>query len=111
MDRAGEDACRIIEKSVTGPDLKCLKPLKIGDIQIANRVLLAPMSGITDAGLRRIARGFGASLVVSEMVASDEFARGSAEATLRAEGAGSGRCGSACFPNWRGSIGIRLSLD
>ncbi len=52
--------------------------------------VLAPMSGVTDAGFRRVADRFGASLVVSEMVASDELARGMAEAVLRAEGTGIG---------------------
>ncbi|MGL5116772.1 MAG: tRNA dihydrouridine synthase [Beijerinckiaceae bacterium] len=52
--------------------------------------LLAPMSGVTDAGFRRAAAFFGATLVVSEMVASDELAKGSAEALLRAEGSGLG---------------------
>lgn len=50
--------------------------------------MLAPLSGITDGAFRRIAARFGAGLVVSEMVASDEFVEGSAEARLRAEGAG-----------------------
>lgn len=51
-------------------------------------VALAPMSGITDSTLRRIAMRFGASYVVSEMVASDEFVRGHEETRLRAEGHG-----------------------
>ena len=46
--------------------------LRIGGIDIANRVLLAPMSGITDAPLRRVAARLGAGLVVSEMTASDD---------------------------------------
>jgi nifR3 family TIM-barrel protein len=50
--------------------------------------LLAPLSGVTDLHMRRIALRCGASAVVSEMVAAREFAKGSAEATLRAEGAG-----------------------
>jgi tRNA-dihydrouridine synthase B len=50
--------------------------------------ILAPMSGVTDAGLRRAAERFGASLVVSEMVASDDLAQGKAEAVLRMEGEG-----------------------
>jgi nifR3 family TIM-barrel protein len=50
--------------------------------------VLAPMSGVTDAGMRRVAQQFGAALVVSEMVASDELARQSPEALLRAEGDG-----------------------
>ncbi|GJE31781.1 tRNA dihydrouridine synthase DusB [Methylobacterium oxalidis] len=51
-------------------------------------VLLAPLSGVTDLHMRRIARRLGASAVVSEMVAATEFARGASEARLRAEGAG-----------------------
>jgi tRNA-dihydrouridine synthase B len=50
--------------------------------------VLAPMSGVTDAGFRRAAQRFGASMVVSEMVASDDLARGKSEAVLRMEGAG-----------------------
>ncbi|ACA20209.1 TIM-barrel protein, nifR3 family [Methylobacterium sp. 4-46] len=50
--------------------------------------LLAPLSGVTDLHLRRIARRCGASAVVSEMVAAEDLARGSAEARLRAEGEG-----------------------
>ena len=52
------------------------------------RAFLAPMSGVTDLAMRRIAARFGAGLVVSEMVASDELVRGSEEARLQAEGAG-----------------------
>lgn len=56
-----------------------------GDLPLC---LLAPLSGVTDLHMRRIALRGGADAVVSEMVAAREFARGSAEATLRAEGAG-----------------------
>jgi tRNA-dihydrouridine synthase B len=63
-------------------------PLSIGPLRLDGAVALAPMSGITDAGMRRIARSFGASLLVSEMVASDEFARGAEAARLRSEGVG-----------------------
>ncbi len=57
-------------------------------VTLVSRALLAPMSGVTDIVMRRIAARFGAGLVVSEMVASDEFVRGSEETRLRAEGAG-----------------------
>jgi nifR3 family TIM-barrel protein len=80
-------------------------PLAIGSLELDGAAVLAPMSGVTDAGLRRIARRFGASLVVSEMVASDEFAKGSAEATLRAEGAGLSPHVvqlAGCEPYWMG---------
>jgi hypothetical protein len=53
------------------------------------RVALAPMSGITDHGLRRDRHAASApAIVVSEMVASDEFVKGHEETRLRAEGAG-----------------------
>lgn len=49
-------------------------------------VLLAPMSGITDLPFRRVVAGFGAGLVVSEMIASGEMvtARPSRRAASRA---------------------------
>ena len=63
-------------------------PLKLGALQLDGCVALAPMSGVTDAVMRKIARRFGASMVVSEMVASHQLVYGDAEAQLRAEGAG-----------------------
>jgi tRNA-dihydrouridine synthase B len=75
---------------VTGSDHLRLKPLKIGDIEVANRVFLAPMSGITDAPFRRIAASLGAGLVVSEMTASDDLVSGRQMSRLRCEAAGIG---------------------
>jgi len=46
-----------------------MHPLSIGPIPLANPVLLAPMSGVTDAPFRRLAASLGAGLVVSEMTA------------------------------------------
>jgi tRNA-dihydrouridine synthase B len=67
-----------------------LKPLQIGGIEIANRVLLAPMSGITDAPFRRLAEALGAGLVVSEMTASDDLVHGRPMSLLRCEATGIG---------------------
>ncbi|MCA6121736.1 tRNA dihydrouridine synthase DusB [Bradyrhizobium sp. WSM 1704] len=64
--------------------------MKIGDIAVANRVLLAPMSGITDAPFRRLAAKLGAGLVVSEMTASDDLVNGKPMSKLRCEAAGIG---------------------
>ena len=75
---------------MTGPDSLRLKPLKIGDIEIANRVLLAPMSGVTDAPFRRLTAGLGAGLVVSEMTASDDLVNGRPMSQLRCEATGIG---------------------
>ena len=75
---------------MTGPQSLGSKPLKIGDIEVANRVLLAPMSGITDAPFRRLAAALGAGLVVSEMTASDDLVNGRAMSLLRCEATGIG---------------------
>ena len=60
---------------------------RVGAVEFALPALLAPMSGVTDLVMRRIAARHGA-VVVSEMVASDAFVQGSEEARLRAEGSG-----------------------
>lgn len=60
----------------------------IRDVIVEGRAILAPLSGVTDVAFRRIARRYGAALVVSEMVAADELVSGSEEARLRAEGEG-----------------------
>ncbi|OHV88135.1 tRNA dihydrouridine synthase DusB [Mesorhizobium sp. ORS 3428] len=66
------------------PELTALaSPLEIGRVRIRNRVFLAPMSGITDEPFRQRAYAHGAGLVVSEMVASGELAKGRAGCDLR----------------------------
>ncbi len=51
-------------------------------------MLLAPMSGITDAAFRKVAHAHGAGLVVSEMVASEELARERPDMVRRTFGGG-----------------------
>lgn len=41
---------------------------KIGNVEIPNRIVLAPMAGITNKAFRTIVKEFGAGLVYSEMV-------------------------------------------
>jgi nifR3 family TIM-barrel protein len=65
-------------------------PLAIGSIVLPNRVILAPMSGITDAPFRRQAAALGAGLVISEMTASEALVDRQREAVLRAAGRGIG---------------------
>ena len=62
--------------------------LQIGPVTVPNRVILAPMSGITDAPFRRLAERHGAGLVVSEMTASSALVEGQREARVRSEGQG-----------------------
>jgi nifR3 family TIM-barrel protein len=66
------------------------KPLSIGSVAVPNRVFLAPMSGVSDAPFRAVADGFGAGMVVSEMVAGEMLVRGDLEATARSARAGAG---------------------
>ena len=63
-------------------------PFEIGSIPIRNRVILAPMSGVSDLPFRELAWRFGAGLVVTEMVASKELVHNAAESWSRLQGAG-----------------------
>lgn len=47
-----------------------LKKLKIGNIELENNILLAPMAGITDKPFRMLCKEYGAGLVCTEMVSS-----------------------------------------
>jgi tRNA-dihydrouridine synthase B len=62
--------------------------LRVGDASIESRALLAPMSGVTDVAMRRIALRFGAAMAATEMVACDSYLAGEEESALRAEGEG-----------------------
>jgi nifR3 family TIM-barrel protein len=62
--------------------------LRIGGLQLDGRAFLAPMAGVTDLAMRRLARRFGASLAFSEMVASSDFSKGGRESLLRSQGGG-----------------------
>ncbi|MBV1707774.1 MAG: tRNA dihydrouridine synthase DusB [Hyphomicrobiales bacterium] len=84
-------------------NLPAARPLPLGGL--AAPVALAPMSGVSDVAMRRLALQFGAGLVVSEMVASDDYAQGDHEARLRAEGAGVTPHVvqlAGCDPHWMG---------
>ncbi|MDP4034008.1 MAG: tRNA dihydrouridine synthase DusB [Pseudorhodobacter sp.] len=59
--------------------------LRLAEISLAPPVLLAPLAGITDLPFRRLVAGFGAGLVVSEMVASQEVVQARPLARARAE--------------------------
>jgi tRNA-dihydrouridine synthase B len=61
--------------------------IQIGPIKTRNRVFLAPLSGVTDEPFRTVAHEYGAGLVVSEMVASEELVRARPDMVRRALGA------------------------
>lgn len=58
--------------------------LQIGDVEIAGRVLMAPMTGITDLPFRVLASRLGAAYVATEMVAAAELARARPDVVRRA---------------------------
>ena len=78
--------------------------LSVGGVVLANRVLLAPMSGVTDAPFRRLAARLGAGLVISEMTATAALAAGRRDARLRMEAPGGGHPHAVqlagCEPAW-----------
>lgn len=47
-----------------------IKKIKIGNVELKNNVLLAPMAGITDRAFRLVCEEFGPGLVCTEMVSS-----------------------------------------
>ena len=49
--------------------------ISIGPVTLDDPVILAPMSGVTDLPFRRVVKEWGASLVVSEMIASQAAIR------------------------------------
>ncbi|UCE20498.1 MAG: tRNA dihydrouridine synthase DusB [Gemmatimonadota bacterium] len=56
--------------------------MKIGNVQIQGKVVLAPLAGITDTSFRLLCRFFGAALVFTEMISADGLVRGNTN-TLR----------------------------
>lgn len=49
--------------------------LKIGDLQLCGRVILAPMSGVSDRPFRGLVKRYGVAMVVSEMIAGQAMIR------------------------------------
>lgn len=60
--------------------------IHIGSLALRSRVLVAPMSGVTDLPFRRILSRFGAGAVVSEMIAGEGLAKDDPENVARAAG-------------------------
>src|SRR4249919_3692411 len=85
--------------------------LAIGPRPLSNRVILAPMSGVTDAPFRRLVARLGAGLVVSEMTACEDLVQGDRNAVLRAEAPGLGLHVvqlAGCEARWMGE-GARIA--
>lgn len=61
------------------------QPLIIGPFELPNRLMLAPMAGVTDQPFRRICRQFGVGHTVSEMMTADTALYGKSKSIKRAD--------------------------
>jgi tRNA-dihydrouridine synthase B len=62
--------------------------MHIGPYRLANRLILAPMAGITDRPFRHLCRRYGAALAVSEMVSANPALRDDRKTLRRADHSG-----------------------
>ena len=60
-----------------------MSSVRIGPYILPNRLILAPMAGVTDQPFRQLCRRLGAGMVVSEMVTSDVRLWNSRKSRLR----------------------------
>ena len=60
----------------------------IGPYQLQNRLVLAPMAGVTDRPFRELCRKLGAGMTVSEMITSRSDLRDSRKTRLRMDHTG-----------------------
>jgi len=64
------------------------KSMRIGPFTLRNRLVLAPMAGVTDRPFRQLCKQLGAGLAVSEMVSSNSLLWGSEKTRRRADHCG-----------------------
>jgi tRNA-dihydrouridine synthase B len=62
--------------------------MRIGNIELANNLILAPMAGVTDRPFRQLCRHLGAGLAVSEMVSADTVLWGTRKSIRRLDHTG-----------------------
>jgi tRNA-dihydrouridine synthase B len=67
------------------PNPPALRPIQIGSVTIADPVLLAPMTGVTDKPFRTLVRRYGSGLNVTEMIASEAAIRETRQSLQKAE--------------------------
>jgi len=58
--------------------------IAVGEVEIKDPVILAPMSGVTDQPFRRLVKRFGTPLLVTEMIASEAMIRRTRESLTKA---------------------------
>ncbi len=65
------DPTFIADLTTTNNEHPLLQPLIIGGLRIDNRLMVAPMAGVTDNPFRKLCKSFGAGHAVSEMIIAD----------------------------------------
>ncbi len=85
-------------------------PIVLGDMTLDPPVFLAPMAGITDLPFRQLVASFGAGLVVSEMVASQEMVQSKPGVRERAE-LGFGEAATSVQLAGRDAVWMRRAAD
>jgi tRNA-dihydrouridine synthase B len=58
--------------------------MKIGTYTLKNKLILAPMAGVTDRPFRQLCKQLGAGMAVSEMISSNSLLWGSEKTKRRA---------------------------
>ena len=61
-----------------------LRPIDIGPVRIDMPVILAPMTGVSDLPFRKVVRGYGSGLNVTEMIASQAAIRETRQSVQKA---------------------------
>lgn len=61
-----------------------LTPMQIGGLTVDNRLMVAPMAGVTDNPFRKLCKSFGAGHAVSEMIIADTALYASKKSLYRA---------------------------
>ncbi|HTN95979.1 MAG TPA: tRNA dihydrouridine synthase DusB [Nordella sp.] len=88
--------------------------ISVGEIRLRNRVLLAPMSGVSDRPFREIADLGQAGLVITEMVASQELAAARPDMVRRTDRPANGSLFAVQLagrePHWMAE-GARIAQD
>jgi tRNA-dihydrouridine synthase B len=72
----------------THPVARLVEPLRIGPVTISNRLILAPMAGVTDRPFRMLCRQLGAGLAFSEMVSANPELRATRKSRERTDHTG-----------------------
>ena len=69
------DRDHILNAAMPRPETKGAENVRLGRLNAAGPIMLAPIAGFTDSPFRRIARRYGAGLVVTELISADGIVR------------------------------------